>query len=457
MRTCDPTCLKWRPDGRRRTLASKGLIHALDEYRKRGITESDGRHHPFDEFLYQLVKMLTECNARGIKWSDGKIIKVDGRRLQRKVLDRYFGVHTVAAFEQLLSDYGFRKAEESFVHEATTSDIRSLLLLDRISDAKKTYKEAVQVNRQEPWASETTEMPVLPAEVPDVLDPNSDFVAKASPHGIGFLDEYRSGGITDDDGQHHPFDEFLVQLAKMLTDDNRDVIEWSEGNIKIHDQRRLEAEVLSRYLSYSKFARFAKELNLFGFRKRGGTFAHDATTSSISSLLLLHRREKSNGVQTEVMQLLQQQSWTRENVVTLGASRKRRPCATASRNSSAPVPTVSTRSVARGRPASQKKRRVGSVTRSQQAASTPISPKAAVPKRKAVPRKKAATSTKQSDIPKKKAVVSKKKKTVPRQTAKTTKPTVGTKLRESRVVTPSRGLSWPTQLSPSRFFPKWKR
>ena len=51
----------------------------------------------------------------------------------------------------------------------------------------------------------------------------------------------------DRNGQHHPIAEFLYQLTKMLTDDNVEVIEWSDGRIRVHYPERLEAEVLHKY------------------------------------------------------------------------------------------------------------------------------------------------------------------------------------------------------------------
>lgn len=54
----------------------------------------------------------------------------------------------------------------------------------------------------------------------------------------------------DRNGQHHPIAEFLYQLTKMLTDDNVEVIEWSDGRIRVHYPERLEAEVLHKYFRY---------------------------------------------------------------------------------------------------------------------------------------------------------------------------------------------------------------
>eukprot|EP00540_Astrosyne_radiata_P009826 CAMPEP_0116855236 /NCGR_PEP_ID=MMETSP0418-20121206/19138_1 /TAXON_ID=1158023 /ORGANISM="Astrosyne radiata, Strain 13vi08-1A" /LENGTH=711 /DNA_ID=CAMNT_0004488291 /DNA_START=133 /DNA_END=2268 /DNA_ORIENTATION=- len=99
---------------------------------------------------------------------------------------------------------------------------------------------------------------------------------------------------------HHPIAEFLYQLTKMLTDDNREIIEWSSGKIKVHHPERLEGEVLHKYFRHSKFASFQRQLNYFGFRKIAGkgkmspcSYVNDAATSDIRSLLLIKR--KTNG------------------------------------------------------------------------------------------------------------------------------------------------------------------
>eukprot|EP00541_Cyclophora_tenuis_P000687 CAMPEP_0116547942 /NCGR_PEP_ID=MMETSP0397-20121206/4053_1 /TAXON_ID=216820 /ORGANISM="Cyclophora tenuis, Strain ECT3854" /LENGTH=548 /DNA_ID=CAMNT_0004072521 /DNA_START=244 /DNA_END=1890 /DNA_ORIENTATION=+ len=99
---------------------------------------------------------------------------------------------------------------------------------------------------------------------------------------------------------HHPIAEFLYQLTKMLTDDNREIIEWSNGKIKVHHPERLESEVLHKYFRHSKFASFQRQLNYFGFRKIAGkgkmspcSYVNDAATSDIRSLLLIKR--KTNG------------------------------------------------------------------------------------------------------------------------------------------------------------------
>lgn len=101
-------------------------------------------------------------------------------------------------------------------------------------------------------------------------------------------------------GSHHVIAEFLYQLTKMLTDDNDEIIEWSQARIKVHHPDRLESEVLHKYFRHSKFASFQRQLNYFGFRKIAGkgkmspcSYVNDAATEDIRSLLLIKR--KTNG------------------------------------------------------------------------------------------------------------------------------------------------------------------
>jgi hypothetical protein len=88
--------------------------------------------------------------------------------------------------------------------------------------------------------------------------------------------------------------EFLYQLTKMLTDDNREVIEWSNSKIEVHNPTKLASDVLHKYFRHSKFASFQRQLNYFGFRKLAGkgkmapcSYVNDAATSDLRSLLLI--------------------------------------------------------------------------------------------------------------------------------------------------------------------------
>jgi len=91
--------------------------------------------------------------------------------------------------------------------------------------------------------------------------------------------------------------EFLYQLTKMLTDDNREVIEWNKGKIEVHNPHKLASDVLHQYFRHSKFASFQRQLNYFGFRKLAGkgkmapcSYVNDAATTDLRSLLLIKRK-----------------------------------------------------------------------------------------------------------------------------------------------------------------------
>merc|ERR1719201_286921 len=91
--------------------------------------------------------------------------------------------------------------------------------------------------------------------------------------------------------------EFLYQLTKMLTDDNREVIEWNNGKIEVHNPHKLASSVLHQYFRHSKFASFQRQLNYFGFRKLAGkgkmapcSYINDSTTPELRSLLLIKRK-----------------------------------------------------------------------------------------------------------------------------------------------------------------------
>ncbi len=91
--------------------------------------------------------------------------------------------------------------------------------------------------------------------------------------------------------------EFLYQLTKMLTDDHRDIIEWSNAKIEVHNPHRLESEVLNKYFRHSKYASFQRQLNYFGFRKLAGkgkmapcSYVNENATTDLRSLLRMKVR-----------------------------------------------------------------------------------------------------------------------------------------------------------------------
>merc|ERR1712238_226224 len=91
--------------------------------------------------------------------------------------------------------------------------------------------------------------------------------------------------------------EFLYQLTKMLSDDNRTIIEWSNGKIAVHNPHKLASDVLHRYFRYSKYASFQRQLNYFGFRKLAGkgkmapcSYVNELATNDLRSLLKMKRK-----------------------------------------------------------------------------------------------------------------------------------------------------------------------
>lgn len=94
--------------------------------------------------------------------------------------------------------------------------------------------------------------------------------------------------------------EFLYQLTKMLTDDHRDIIEWSNGKIEVHNPHKLESDILNKYFRHSKYASFQRQLNYFGFRKLAGkgkmapcSYVNENATHDLRSLLRMKRKTSS--------------------------------------------------------------------------------------------------------------------------------------------------------------------
>jgi hypothetical protein len=114
-------------------------------------TDPDGQHHPVAEFLYQLTKMLTDDNSEIIEWVDGRIKVRYPERLEAEVLHKYFRHSKFASFQRQLNYFGFRKIAGkgkmspcSYVNDAATGDIRSLLLIKRKTNGSAARKAALQ-------------------------------------------------------------------------------------------------------------------------------------------------------------------------------------------------------------------------------------------------------------------------------------------------------------------------
>ena len=113
--------------------------------------DRNGQHHPVAEFLYQLTKMLTDDNSEIIEWVDGRIKVHHPERLESEVLHKYFRHSKFASFQRQLNYFGFRKIAGkgkmspcSYVNDAATSDIRSLLLIKRKTNGSAARKAAMQ-------------------------------------------------------------------------------------------------------------------------------------------------------------------------------------------------------------------------------------------------------------------------------------------------------------------------
>ena len=98
-----------------------------------------------------------------------------------------------------------------------------------------------------------------------------------------------------------PIAEFLYQLTKMLTVESKDIIEWANARIKVHDPPKLAEEVLHKYFRHSKYASFQRQLNYFGFRKLAGkakmspcSYINDEATEDLRSLLFIKRKTSGN-------------------------------------------------------------------------------------------------------------------------------------------------------------------
>jgi len=115
-----------------------------------GSPSGDAPHHPIAEFLYQLTKMLQDDNDEIIEWTHGRIKVHYPERLETEVLHKYFRHSKFASFQRQLNYFGFRKiagkgkmAPCSYVNEACTNDIKSLLHIKRKTNGSAARKAAM--------------------------------------------------------------------------------------------------------------------------------------------------------------------------------------------------------------------------------------------------------------------------------------------------------------------------
>jgi hypothetical protein len=129
-------------NGRLLGLRSLSVIHALTAAHAtipdgKGGTTLVVRQQPVPEFLYQVTRMLMECNPQIIEWSSmGRILVHDPDRLQEEVLGNYFRHHRFSSFQRQLNYFGFRKFSGkgrmspcTYMNDDVTSDVRSLLTI----------------------------------------------------------------------------------------------------------------------------------------------------------------------------------------------------------------------------------------------------------------------------------------------------------------------------------------
>jgi hypothetical protein len=109
----------------------------------------------------------------------------------------------------------------------------------------------------------------------------------------------------------HPVAEFLFQLTKMLTDDNKEYIEWRKGSIFVTDPPGLEKFILPKYFRHSNYSSFQRQMNYFGFRKIAGkgkmapcSYVNENAKEDISSLLFIKR--KKTGVSNKAATIVAQ-------------------------------------------------------------------------------------------------------------------------------------------------------
>jgi len=103
-----------------------------------------------------------------------------------------------------------------------------------------------------------------------------------------------------------PVPEFLHQLTKILKEESKDIIEWSNGQVVVHDPPKLASNILHKYFRHSKYSSFQRQMNYFGFRKIAGkgklspcSYVNDSTTSDMRSLLFIKRRPCSRASSSE--------------------------------------------------------------------------------------------------------------------------------------------------------------
>jgi HSF-type DNA-binding len=172
------------------------------------MDDGSGQHHPIAEFLYQLTKMLTDDNNEIIEWVDGRIKVHYPERLEGEVLHKYFRHSKFASFQRQLNYFGFRKIAGkgkmspcSYVNEAASSDIRSLLLIKRKTNGSAARKAAIQQQRAAALAASSTGFVLPPGALTGALNfPALNFAPtnvdpQALANAMAFLQQNSMAGL----------------------------------------------------------------------------------------------------------------------------------------------------------------------------------------------------------------------------------------------------------------------
>lgn len=193
---------------------------------------------------------------------------------------------------------------------SSTSVIPNMMLMSQMP-----LLSAANFTFQQPMQAQMTTAPVSLAQlsIPLMLPP-VEIGRSFAPAIIGHNEAGINTGLMNSLNAFSPLDlsgvstasiisnnsvpEFLYQLTKMLTENNRTIIEWSPaGRIEVHNPTKLASEVLHKYFRHSKYSSFQRQLNYFGFRKIAGkgkmapcSYINDAVTPDIRTLLTIKRK-----------------------------------------------------------------------------------------------------------------------------------------------------------------------
>jgi len=93
------------------------------------------------QFLYRLVKLVTEESSQIIEWSDGQINIYKPDELGT-ILSKYYRHSNLSSFHRQLTNYGFYKNTDAgglmcFGNDHTSKDVHSILSLKVITSNKQ--------------------------------------------------------------------------------------------------------------------------------------------------------------------------------------------------------------------------------------------------------------------------------------------------------------------------------